>query len=347
VGHVVGEGYNAEGDLHPFLWTPQSGIQDLGTLGYKSESRALAINDLGWVVGESLTVDLENHAFLWTPRHGMRDLGTLGGSESEAEGINNLGQVVGGSYTDTGDFHAFLSTDKGKMADLGTLGGAFSTAFDINDLGHVVGWSSTSSGEGHAFLWTPEGGMQDLGALDGVSSAAICINDLDHIAGIRWLTTGGTLQTRGFLLTPTEGMRDLGPLPGHQNSEVVDINNEGQVVGWSAEGTNQRHVVLWTVPPPPSGPEPRDPEDRLAALISEIAELVDKGVLNKGQGNALIQKLQNALRMLLQEKSPATCGQLQAFINQVEAYTKTGVLPEDIGLELIYTANSVIVEVCG
>ena len=74
---------------------------------------------------------------------------------------------------------------------------------------------------------------------------------------------------------------------------------------------------------------------------------MDNGVLNKGQGNALIQKLENALRMLGQEKTPATCGQLQAFVNQVEAYTRTGVLPEDIGLELINTANSVIGELCG
>lgn len=347
LGHVVGESSTAAHDLHAFLWTPDRQMEDLGTLPGGNYARALAANDLDWVVGEGVTavgegdaVGFEIHAFLWTPQTGMRDLGTLGGTSSIAGGINNLGQVVGGSFTGTGEFHAFLWTAEGGMRDLGTLGGMVSAGSDINELGHVVGWSHTPSGEAHAFLWTPEGGMQDLGALDGIidDTSRISVNNSDQVVGTWWLTTD---QSLAFVWTPTEGMWNLGALPGHQHTVAAGINDNGQVAGTSSAATSERHAVLWTVN------LSLTPEEKIAALINEISQLVDNGVLNKGQGNALVQKLQNALRMLVQEKTPATCGQLQAFINQVEAYTKTGVLPEDIGLGLIFTANSVIGEVCG
>ena len=62
-GQVVGEGKNASGAWHAFLW--QNGtMTDLGTLGGK-KSAATSINERGEIVGTSTTRSGQTHAFLW------------------------------------------------------------------------------------------------------------------------------------------------------------------------------------------------------------------------------------------------------------------------------------------
>ncbi len=348
LGHVVGysgakdEAGQPLGD-HAFLWTPHGLMQDLGALG-GGTSKAFAVNDLDWVVGEACTSEDEVHAFLWTPTEGMTDLGTLGGNSSAALDVNNLGQVVGWSNTSMdpalNETHAFLWAPEAGMIDLGTLGGTYSKAVDVNEEGQVVGDIVRSDGLTHGFLWTADGGMQDLGTL-GAQSYAKHINNWGQVVGVSFITAS---QWHAFLWTPTQGMIDLGTLSGHQRSDAVDINEQGQIAGWSSSSTTgEEHAVLWTTPPP----NPPTPEEQIAALIGEVGELVDGGVLKEGNGNALIQKLENAARMLEEDKDPATCGQLQAFVNQVEALADTGRLPEELAAGLIDAASSVIDQVCG
>jgi probable HAF family extracellular repeat protein len=158
------------------------------------------------------------------------DLGTLGGWESKATDINDLGQVVG-----SGERHAFLWQD-GTMTDLGTLGGRRSNAAAINDLGQVVGTSKTGAGEPHAFLWQ-DGTMTDLGTLGGRFSHAADINDLGQVVGT---STTGAGRDHAFLWQDG-AMTDLGTLEGsNSTSHARGINNQGQVVGLSAE-----HAFLW------------------------------------------------------------------------------------------------------
>jgi probable HAF family extracellular repeat protein len=66
----------AAGERHAFLWTTETGMRDLGTLGGE-ESRAFGVNSLGAVVGQGDAAGGEPHAFLWTADAGMVDLGTL------------------------------------------------------------------------------------------------------------------------------------------------------------------------------------------------------------------------------------------------------------------------------
>jgi len=335
-GQVAGDSYTAERKWHAYLWTQEGGMVDLGTLG-EDRSRAVGMNDLGWVVGDSLTADGANHAFLWTPGDGMVDLGTLGGNYSRAYAVNNSGQVVGASSTSADEDHAFLWTAKGGMVDLGTLGGTYSAACDISESGHVIGSSYTAgNAETHGFLWTSAGGMVDLGTLGGGRSRANRVNKFGQVVGSSRLATG---ETHAFHWTPVAGIVDLGTITGGSTSDAVDVNEQGLVVGWSSAADGTRHAVLWTAM--------LSPEQQIQVLNDQVTGLVDEGVLSSGSANALIQKLDNAARQLDAGKTSVVCAQLEAFINQVEALTRTGKLTEELGAELIGAANSIIGQVCG
>ena len=123
---------------HAFLWSPTTGMQDLGSIGDGS-SYANGINNAGQVVGYYESADGNYRAFLWTASGGMQDMGTLGGDSAIASGINSAGQVVGSASAASGDVHAFLWTATSGMQDLGVLGGTFSDATAINDQGDVTG----------------------------------------------------------------------------------------------------------------------------------------------------------------------------------------------------------------
>jgi probable HAF family extracellular repeat protein len=102
--------------FHPFLWTRETGMLDLGVLAGDFVGAGLALNNSGEVVGPSFSAPGPTsgspRAFLW--RNGlMSDLNTLAPTDSPlylllADGINDAGEIVGfGVSFTTGDIHAF------------------------------------------------------------------------------------------------------------------------------------------------------------------------------------------------------------------------------------------------
>ena len=77
-------------------------------------------------------------------------------------------------------------------------------------------------------------------------------------------------------------------------------------------------------------------------MIDDIIILIDDGILNIGQGNALISKLENALAKINQGNLNAACNILQAFINQIHDLINTGVISQEEGEKLIIIANNII-----
>jgi probable HAF family extracellular repeat protein len=114
-GQVVGNS-DLPGDttFHAFLWTKNTGMQDLGTLSGDVASVSISINDAGSVVGASLDVDFNPRAFLWEDGV-MTDLNALVAGDSPLYlltgcSINSRGQITGLGMTSTGEIHTYLAS---------------------------------------------------------------------------------------------------------------------------------------------------------------------------------------------------------------------------------------------
>jgi probable HAF family extracellular repeat protein len=185
-----------------------------------------------------------------TVTYSAKDLRIPGqGEGGGATSINTAGQVAG-TILRVDDVHRGYIWRNGVATDLGTLAGqpGYQTmAFDINDLGQVVGSSENTARQMRAFRWV-NGTMRGLGTLGGSVSQASAINNRGHIVGQSWLT-GNIRDSRGnrivhaFLIKDGK-MIDLGTLGG-ASSAALDINDAGQIVGWSETKSGVRHPFLW------------------------------------------------------------------------------------------------------
>ena len=71
------------------------------------------------------------------------------------------------------------------------------------------------------------------------------------------------------------------------------------------------------------------PAQAIPAVITTIEGLETAGVLNHGQANSFIVKLNHAIDSLNSKPDqPTACNQLQAFVNEVNAYVQSGKLTQ-------------------
>jgi probable HAF family extracellular repeat protein len=215
--------------------------------GTVSRSDAYGVNARGQVAGSITNADGIERAAIWG-RHGAPTLlGTFGGFTSVAHDINGRGVVVGAADAADGASYAFSwNPVTRRMANLGTLGGRFSAAWGVNDAGVVVGYADTAAGLRHAFRFDPRRGkMEDLGTLGGDGSVAWGINNRGQIAGEATNTQYLTHAVRWDRWTRKAS--DLGVLPGKIVSFAQDINDRGEVVGWSADVADESdQAFLWS-----------------------------------------------------------------------------------------------------
>jgi hypothetical protein len=88
------------------------------------------------------------------------------------------------------------------------------------------------------------------------------------------------------------------------------------------------------------------PREGIEGLIEQVQTLIP-GSLNDGQGNALIAKLEAAIRQLDKGNVATALNQLEAFVNQVNAMISSGVLSAAEGQPLIDAANAIIAALGG
>ena len=216
--------------------------------------------------------------------YSFTDLGVLGGLDSSARAVSEDGAVVGHADTQPSSgsrgYHAFrwLPAD-GALLDLGAYpGDTNSAAQGIDERGHVVGVSMAEDGRTHAFLW--DGSLHDIGDLGAQTAEANAINASGQVVGASGLGTEGR---HAFLWTPREPngidgtMVDLGMLPGGISSYATDINDRGQVTGFTNDADWMSQVFLWT-PGEPNGSTGTMIElPYLPGAQAGVAEAVNRG----------------------------------------------------------------------
>lgn len=121
-GQVVGQS-DLPGDTagHGFIWSKETGMQDMGTLPGDVLSASLGINDSGMVTGLSLDADFNLRAFLWQNGQ-MHDLNQMVRKDSPlalvlAVSINASGSIVGlAARKSDGDMRAYLALPLSKLS---------------------------------------------------------------------------------------------------------------------------------------------------------------------------------------------------------------------------------------
>ncbi len=84
--------------------------------------------------------------------------------------------------------------------------------------------------------------------------------------------------------------------------------------------------------------------ESIDALILEIEGFVTTGDLKHGNANALISKLENAIKSLEKGNGNAAMNQLHAVANQVEGMVGAGKIDATIGAGLIYDIGSIFID---
>lgn len=199
----------------------------------------LAINDNNQAIVNYYN-NYHGSTYLWTINGGLTDLGSLGSTDTNSFAINNLGQIVGYSFVDSSPYPVMRAFfwQNGQMQDLGGLRGYPYQAISINNLGKVL---ISMGGFASYFTWTQSEGIQSLDLQGGV---ACKIADDGSIVGQR--------NNRAWLWSPSGRVVDLGTLPAPFDywSIALDINKNGEVVGYSCSSTpGGIHAFSWT----PSG----------------------------------------------------------------------------------------------
>lgn len=188
-------------------------------------------------------------AFLWK-NGGTNALGSLqkGAYAAWSQGINDKGDSAGFSENgaidqDIGIFEgrAVLWVNR-KAKDLGTLGGTQSNAWMINNSGQVVADASTSD-TNDPFLNIPQANCKWL-----PNNGPSC-GQLDFATNTLFLPVTTTMHAAIWM--KSSGLVDIGTLGG-PDSSAIDINDAGQIVGWSytsyeagASGVPDTHPFVW------------------------------------------------------------------------------------------------------
>jgi pullulanase-type alpha-1,6-glucosidase len=83
-------------------------------------------------------------------------------------------------------------------------------------------------------------------------------------------------------------------------------------------------------------------EEQFELLIADIDRLKAEGLLNRGRANALRKKVVRAFAKYRKGREKAAARQLGAFVRQVRAFMRVGILPADEGQALIDAARVLI-----
>jgi ribosomal protein L14 len=164
------------------------------------------------------------------------------------------------------------------------------------------------------------------------------------ISVYEFVFTPGAANGLGFktgspITTTLVGLRLIDVIPVGANPEGIVISPKTQLAVVANSGSNNVSII--------NVGGFATPTEGTGDVIGKIEDLVAAGVLNQGQGNALIVKLDGAQKKLDKGQTKAAINQLRAFINQVNAFISAGILTPVQGQALIDLANAIINQING
>lgn len=233
---VVGGGSSTPSPEYATLWqvTASGGLVSAAPLP-DSIRATVAVNDAGMIAfcGYSDS-QAANVGMVSVPGVGIVEYPWLG---PYPQAINSLGEVVlsrgapGVLWTVNND------GSTGNLEDLGDF-----VPFAISDLGLMAGQQGPTAAIG----WFEDGALQVQtlpGLFTGNYGRATGVNNLGEVVGVSYSngTPSGALSgyRKPFLWRPTAGLTGLA-----SEGAALDINDHGQVVGWSIT-SNSYYAFLW------------------------------------------------------------------------------------------------------
>lgn len=234
-------------DWTPVRWDALGRIDVLRVPSGLSWAYVDEITDSGFVIGGAVRYDGENpsvrRALLWDPEGGSVDLRSLpGGGDTAAVDVNESGTVTGYAIDADGGQHAVRWDNEGRITPLPVLhGGTFNYAAAINDHGAVAGYSDVvvqGVRTTHAVKWDAAGRAMDLGNPRSTgASHAVDINNADMVTGA--LGSSPVRWDRFRRVTMLER------LPNYPWLSLIEMNDEGMVVGDGLPNVGQTHAIRW------------------------------------------------------------------------------------------------------
>jgi probable HAF family extracellular repeat protein len=213
--------------------------------------------------GQAMVVDLNTGS--------KRVLGTLGGISSQASDVNAAGVSVGHSWVAGNDHVTAFVADGSGMKPL-FADQRISVATSINDRGDVAGQMAGLNSGGQTWGWgfvqgqvPHQGGGQPflmsggkllmLDEVAGMDGSHANVVDLNNQGAVLLDRQGDTLGTSVVVQDGMVRVLDslvldaalVGPEGATRNpfTQGLDINDAGDVVGWSMEGIYEQRAVLW------------------------------------------------------------------------------------------------------
>lgn len=231
-------------------------LSDLGAAAGLSNCYARSLNDAGTVVGECSDTATTQTAVAW--RNGtVARLGRLAsGQWANATAVSSLGVVVGDADPGNGRPNPFV-TFNGKLIDVDSISGGNARAIGITDSGVIFG-SLVKGFDGNpwnAMMWTVDSGHPDRyretflpkPAGSDPKTTSTYLNDSNKLGQATGYVAGTNGQFGAFWNSdPAHSIVVLQPLPGGWTSIAQGMNDLGQTVGMSYDGSVlQQTAVLW------------------------------------------------------------------------------------------------------
>ncbi|MDX1591906.1 MAG: hypothetical protein R3283_08085 [Balneolaceae bacterium] len=210
-------------EFYGFVWDNSQNLKEITRNGWSS-----GINDMGMVVGLDYTIP--NRAYKWDEQRGLRGLGTYSGySSGRPNAVNNSGDVVG----------SILVSSQAAAMESGELQGIRQIK-SADRLLRATGMQG-SYHPAHVAEMLIQGSFSSVASSVGKPDAShseqtISQNDL---------YANASSQSEAFLWNEEGGITRIGTLGGDW-STAWDINDYGQIVGYSSVSAGISKAFIWT-----------------------------------------------------------------------------------------------------